>query len=59
MYNDNLEMRKKLFFNDKINFEEEIGTRRDLDDSFVSVLELDLEFDDIHMDRRINTSQQD
>ena len=59
MYNDNFEMRKKLFFNDKINFEEEIGTRRDLDESFVSGLELDLEFDDIYMDRRINISQQD
>ena len=59
MYNDNLEVKKKLYFNDKINFEEEIGTRRDLDESFVSGLELDLEFDDIQMDRRLNISQQD
>ena len=59
MYNDNIEMRKRLIFNDKINFEDEIGTRYDLNESFVSDLELDLDFDDIPMDRNMSISQRD
>ena len=59
MYNDNIEMRKELIFNDKINYEEEIGTRHDLHKSFVEDIEDEYDFDDIPMDRKMSISQRD